>query len=200
MSEPNEIIPDQCLSNYPKTDNPFRMYDPENKADINLAKSLQQELNEISSAPAEVYLLLDTEIDPLLGETKDAIYGPPITVIGHYSFQDLKFELAKWGIDSETEFLIFFVKDELLNKCGRLLQQGDLIRDVVRSMLFEVMEQFEDSASSFKFQFINQYVLCKRKIGDTSTLPGEYVNPPEGETHQETEKTKEEQDKNFFSY
>jgi hypothetical protein len=198
MSDSIEKIPEQCLSNYPSADNPFRMYDPQNPADVNLGKNLQKELNEISSAPCTIYLLQDTEIDPLLGETKSAIYGKPIyNVIGHFSPQSVKFELAKWGIDSDIDMILFFTKDEVISKCGRVLQHGDLILDIY-NRLFEITEHYDDT--NFNYTWISQYVLCKRHLGDASFLAGEYKNKPEGETNADTQAIKDDQNKNFFSY
>jgi len=193
-----EVNPDKCLSNLPKQDNPFRLADtPE---DVELAKQLQQELNEISSLPVTVYLLIDTTIDNLYGESKNPRYGSPISnVVGHYSPMSLKFELNKWGLDTDTDLVIYFTKDEVINKCGRLIQQGDLIYDTKLQRLFEVTEQNDDT--NFNFEFINQYVFCKRKLGDVPTLGGsEYQQPKEGQDVASTEELDNRRKDNFYSY
>ena len=196
---PAETNPEHCLSNYPGSENPFRMYDPEgNKNDIQLAKDLQQELNQISSAPVTIFLLLDTTIDPLYGETKNPRYSSQIPgVIGSASPMSLRFELDKWGIDSQTELLIFFTKVELMNKCGRILQQGDLVYDY-RKFLFEVTEQFEDT--SVLYEFINQYVFCRRRLGDLPMMGGEVNQPKEGQDIKSEPKIDTIHKENFYSY
>jgi len=190
--------PDQCLSNQPKADNPFRL--AEDQEAIALAKQLQQELNEISSLPVTVYLLLDTTIDNLYGEAKNPRYGSPIYgVVGHYSPMSLKFELNKWGLDTDTDLVIYFTKDEVINKCGRILQQGDLIYDTKLQRLFEVTEQNDDT--NFNFEFINQYVFCKRRLGDVPLLGGDqYEQPKEGQDIATTEELDDRRKDNFFSY
>lgn len=192
MAEP---IPGSSYSTYPK-DEAFKLANA--TEDAELAKKLQQELNEISSIPVSVYLLLDVKIDNLYGETKNARYGDPIKVTGHFSPMSLKFELNKWGLDSDLDFLIFFVQDELIGKCGRLLQQGDLLYDCYQR-LWEVTEQHEDT--NMNYIWINQYVLCKRKLGDTPVLGGtDYQQPAEGQNVASTEQLKEDKKDNFFSY
>lgn len=199
MGIPAEPLPDLCITNQPGSENPFRMYDPEgNKNDIALAKSLQQELNEITSAPSTIYLLLDTTIDPLYGETKNPRYSSAIpNVIGQFSPMSLKFELDKWGVNSDTELLIFFTKSELMNKCGRVLQQGDLIYDY-RNFLYEVTEQYEDT--NVMYEFINQYVFCRRRLGDAPILSGDYKQPKEGQDIKSDPKIEEIHKENFYSY
>ena len=196
---PAETNPDLCLTNIPKSENPFRMYDPEgNKNDIALAKSLQQELNQISSAPVTCFLLLDTTIDPLYGETKNPRYSTAIPdVVCSFSPMSLRFELSKFGIESDTELLIFFTKVELLNKCGRILQQGDLIYDY-RKFMFEVTEQYEDT--NVMYEFINQYVFCRRRLGDLPIMGGEVNQPHEGQDIKSEPKFDEIHKRDFFSY
>ena len=196
---PAEPLPGSSYSNYPSAENPFRMFDPEgNKDDINLAVSLQQELNQISSAPSTIHLLLDTTIDPLYGETKNPRYSSPIPgVIGHFSPMSLKFELSKFGIDSDTELLVFFTKIELMNKCGRILQQGDLIYDY-RQYLYEVTEQYEDT--NVLYEFINQYVFCRRRLGDLPMMGGDVKQPKEGQDIKSLPKFDEIHKEKFFSY
>jgi len=199
MGIPAEPLPGSSYSNYPGSENPFRMFDPEgNKNDITLAKNLQQELNEISSAPSTIYLLLDVSMDPLYGETKNPRYSSPIPgVIGHFSPMSLKFELDKWGVNSDTELLVFFTKVELMNKCGRILQQGDLIYDY-RNYFYEVTEQYEDT--NVLYEFINQYVFCRRRLGDLPFMGGQVNQPKEGQDIKSEPKIDTIHKENFYSY
>ena len=154
------------------SDTSFKMYDPNNTNEIDLAKSFNDELTNIASAPVTVYKLLDTQIDPLYGETCNAQYSEPIqNVVGYFTHMPLMFLLQAWGIDSEIDFVIFFTQEELKNKIGRLIQPGDLIYNH-ENRLFEVLEIHDDT--SFRFNWVNQYALCKRKIGDTTELIGDY--------------------------
>ena len=182
MAQPPNNSANPPLSESGGTDqganNLFKMYDEENKSEVDLAKAWNQELNRIASAPVTIYLLLDTTIDELYGEDKNSQYSAPIpNVIGHYSPQPIKFELLKWGIDSDIELVIIFTKDELERKIGRMMQHGDLIYDKDKR-LFEVTEVYDDA--NFQFEWVSQYVMCKRKLGDTTILLGDYDNPNEG--------------------
>jgi len=181
-NEPGEIVqPNPSLAKCAETltgdANPFRMYDDANSNEVNLLKAITQELNQITAAPVSVYLLLDTKIDKLYGEDKDTRYSQPILdVVGHYSPQQVKFTLSMFGIDSDIDTVFYFTRDELMSKLGRLMQHGDLIYNSDRQ-LFEVTEVTDDT--NFKYEWVNQYVLCRRKLGETSLLLGEYDNPQE---------------------
>ena len=179
MGDPGEIVdPNPSLANCADSltgdANPFKLYDQGNSNEVNLLKSLTQELNRITAAPVTVYLMLDTKIDKLYGEDKDTRYSPPIpSVIGHYSPQQIKFTLSLFGIDSDIDTVFYFTRDELTKKLNRLLQHGDLIYNKDKQ-LFEVTEVTDDT--NFNYEWVNQYVLCRRKIGETSLLLGEYDN------------------------
>lgn len=154
------------------SDSSFKIYDPGNTSENELAKSLNNELMNIASAPVTIYKLLETKVDELYGEVSDAKYSDPFTdIAGYFTHQPLMWLLQAWGIDSDIDFVIFFPRDEIIKKIGRLVQPGDLIYNHEKR-LFEVLEIHDDS--SFKFNWINQYCLCKRKLGDTSALLGDY--------------------------
>ena len=176
IDQPNPKLAD-CANTLSGENNPFRMYDESNLNEVNLLKELSQELNKISAAPVTVYLLLDTNIDKLYGEDKNSRYSAPISdVVGHYSPQQIKFTLSMFGIDSDIDTVFYFTRDELMSKLNRLFQHGDLIYNKDQQ-LFEVTEVTDDT--NFKYEWVNQYVLCRRKVGDTSMLLGEYDNPQE---------------------
>jgi len=178
--EPASMNPSllNCADSASQNTNQFNLSGDANDPEVQLAESLSNELNRIASAPFSVYLLLDTTIDPLYGEDKNSQYSEPILdVIGYYSPAPLKFELTKWGIDSDIDLVVIIARNELLNKCNRLLQHGDLILDK-HNRLFIITEVYDDA--NFKYEWINQYVMCKRKASDTTILLGDYNNPSQG--------------------
>ena len=150
----------------------LKLYDPSNIAEKQLLTNLNLELNEITAAPSTIYLLLDTQIDKLYGEDAHTQYSEPIVnVNGYYQVYPLIFELQKWGIDSNIEMVIFFAREELLNKVKRLLQPGDLIY-TYENKLFEILDVRDDT--NWQYNWFSQYCMCRRKLGDTSSLLGEY--------------------------
>ena len=182
MSEPGEIKqPNPSLKNCADSlsgdANTFRLYDEKNKNEVNLLKALSSELNAISSAPVTVYLLLDTTVDNLYGEEKNVQYSAPFEqIVGHYSPSQIKFTLSLFGIDSDIDTVFYFTQDELLGKLGRVLQHGDLLYDK-DNRLFEVTEVIDDT--NFNYEWISQYVMCRRYQGDKSFLLGDYNNDTE---------------------
>lgn len=151
----------------------LKFFDPENKSEFNLLEHLQKEMTDITAAPSTIYLLLDTAIDPLYGETSNAKYAEPIpNVNGYYQVHEMIFELQKWGIDSQIEMVIFFPRTELMEKIGRLLQPGDLIY-TYENRLFEILDVRDDT--NWLYNWVSQYCMCRRKLGDTSALLGGYT-------------------------
>lgn len=149
----------------------FRMYTPEDNRDSRLASEYDQELNRISSAPSTVYMLDDKEFDTLYGEDVSPQYGPPIeNVIGFYQPNPVDYQLNRWGIDSAgIDMLIMFNKVELDDALPREIDVGDLVIDIY-NRIYEVTYTKNDH--NFRFDFITEYVLCKRRLGDLPSLIG----------------------------
>jgi hypothetical protein len=147
----------------------FRLYTPEDNRDSRLASAYDRELNEISSAPSTVYLLDDKPFDTLYGEDTSPQFSSAFTgLVGLYQPNPVDFQLNKWGLDAENiDMLIMFNKEELDDKLPRAIDVGDLIVDVY-NRVYEVT--FTKNDSNFRFSFITQYVLCKRRLGDLPQL------------------------------
>jgi len=64
--------------------------------------------------------------------------------------------------------------------------------------LYEVTEQYEDT--NVMYEFINQYVFCRRRLGDLPILGGDIQQPHEGQDIMSTAKIDEIRKENFFSY
>jgi len=149
----------------------FRLYNPNDNRDTRLASQYDKELNRIISAPSTIYFLDDKPFDTLYGEDTSPQYGPPYSgVIGFYQPNPVDYQLNRWGIDSAgIDMLIMFNKEELNESIPREIDVGDLVVDIY-NRIYEVMYTKNDS--NFRFEFITQYVLCKRRLGDLPSLIG----------------------------
>jgi hypothetical protein len=143
----------------------FRLYTPDDNRDSQLASHYDQELNEIISAPSIVYLLESKVGDTLYGEDVNPVYSPPYTgIIGFYQPNPVDYELSKWGIDAANiDMLIMFNKEEIDKNLPREIDVGDLVIDIY-NRVYECTYAKNDN--NFRFDFITEYVLCKRKLGD----------------------------------
>lgn len=155
----------------------FRFYNPKDKKDAKLASHFNREANEIMSAPSTIFLLLDQKFDDLLGESTDPIYSEALPdIIGWYQPNPVDYQLEKWGLDAANiDMLIVFNKEEIDEKLSRSPQHGDLILDV-HNRLFEV--KYIRNDISFHFDYISEYVLCKRFLGDVPKLMGRLDTTP----------------------
>lgn len=149
----------------------FRMWTPNDNRDSRLASAYDRELNEIISAPSTIYMMDDKPFDSLYGEDTDPQFGEPLSnIIGFYQDNPVDYQLNKWGIDSAgIDMLIMFNKEELDDKLPREIDAGDLVIDI-HNRIYEVTYTRNDS--SFRFEFMTEYVLCKRRVGDLPSLIG----------------------------
>ncbi len=104
------------------------VYNPD-APEIATARTLADEMINISGAPVRVYLRTNNaDYDYVWEEDPDPTYWNPISLKGFYKPAPLEAELKKWGVDSVNRGEIIFSHKQIFELCGeRMLRTGDVV-------------------------------------------------------------------------
>ena len=104
------------------------IYD-EGAPEIATARTLADEMINISGAPVRIYLRTNNaDYDYVWEEDPDPTYWNPIDIKGFYKPSPLEMELKKWGVDTINRSEIIFSHKQIYDLCGeRMLRAGDVI-------------------------------------------------------------------------
>lgn len=108
---------------------PLAIHDIENK-DIALARSLAEEMINVSGAEVKVFVRTDNaDFDAVWDEDPDPTYWNPIYVKAFFKPEPIEVELTKWGADTTNKTEVVFGHYSIHQRLGdRMLRTGDVIQ------------------------------------------------------------------------
>jgi hypothetical protein len=112
-----------------QTNSPISIYNPESK-DIQLARSLANEMINVSGAEVRVFLRTENaDYDVVWDEDPDPTYWTPILIKAFFKPEPIQTELTKWGADTKNRTEVMFSHQQLFTEVGeRMLRAGDVIQ------------------------------------------------------------------------
>jgi hypothetical protein len=142
---------------------PVSIYNTESK-DIQLARSMANEMINVSGAPVKVFIRTENaDYDAVWDEDPDPTYWTPILLKAFFKPEPIQTELTKWGADTKNRTEVMFSHYQLYAEVGeRMLRAGDVIQLPFNSVMINPKNfRVLNATPSGNFRYTWLYWSCQ---------------------------------------
>ena len=144
-------------------------------ANHNMIQSLVNEIGWISGRDSKIYLRTDNnDIDKVRDADHDPTYWPGIQCKMFFEPLPPEQELKKWSLQVDLKQEVYFVLEEINNKCKRLLRAGDVLYspdlDPVNDIkYYEIISASPSGMANYKYYYLK--CKCVNLNNDITVVP-----------------------------
>ncbi len=153
-----------------------------NSDDIKQARSLAEEMINISGALVNLYIRTDNNtIDDVWDEEPDPTYWNKVQLKAFFKPQPFELELKLWGIDNRNRTEIVFSYLEIYDLFeDRLLRPGDVVQLPYNHINGPRNYKINNVSPSGNFRYTWLYLNCVAEVlnADVALRPEQDLNPP----------------------
>jgi hypothetical protein len=135
-----------------------------------------------NSSDRNLFNLIDEEIykyypsddidDVYMESKKKVISNEPIILFGNFDPRPFEEHLSQFGLEIQNDQTFIFNKSYVVNKLGREIIPGDILKTVFQNEKYEVFEVQEDSFESYG---IYHLTVSAKLLRDTETIRNEVI-------------------------
>lgn len=143
-------------------------------SDRNLFNLIDEEIIKLSGSQILLYKYYPSDdVDDVYMESrKKVISNEPIVLFGNFDPRPFEEHLSQFGLEIQNDQTFIFNKSYVINKLGREIIPGDILKTTFQNEKYEVFEVQEDSFESYG---IYHLTVSAKLLRDTETIRNENI-------------------------